>query len=437
MDLPFYTRKDLHHAVSRFRLQNDSLSHLTEETIITIPIDLEKSAHTGGSLAFDPKGNLFISIGDNTPPWFSQGHAPLDERPGRSVYDAQRTSANKFDLRGKILRITPRPERGGFTVPEGNLFPADGKQGRPEIYAMGCRNPYRISIDPRDGTLYWGEVGPDAGEDSPFGPRGYDEINRAKRPGNFGWPYFVGNNRPYPQVDFATQQVGQPFDPQNIVNRSVNVPEEQPLPAPLSAWIYYPYDQSADFPLLGSGGRTAMAGPFYLAERSTSVNRFPVYYDQAMLIYDWMRGWVMAVWSEADGQIQSMEPVLPHLKLANPIDMDFGPDGALYVLEYGYTWYSQNPEATLSRITYEQSNRSPLARLSLSDSVLALGQAVQLSAAASYDLDGDRLTYTWQLDGQVVSTQATFEHHFDRPGIYYPTLEVRDSRGYASRSQGA
>ena len=53
---------------------------------------------------------------------------------------------------------------------------------------MGCRNPWRINIDPKTGWLYWGEVGPDARTAGPRGPRGYDEINQARKAGFFGWP---------------------------------------------------------------------------------------------------------------------------------------------------------------------------------------------------------------------------------------------------------
>ena len=64
---------------------------------------------------------------------------------------------------------------------------------------MGNRNPYRISVDKKNGFLYWGEVGPDANNDSleTRGPRGYDEVNQARKAGYFGWPLFVGNNYPY------------------------------------------------------------------------------------------------------------------------------------------------------------------------------------------------------------------------------------------------
>ncbi|MFM7214752.1 MAG: hypothetical protein ACKO3H_07730, partial [Verrucomicrobiota bacterium] len=52
-----------------------------------------------------------------------------------------------------------------------------------------------------------GEVGPDAGgPDAQRGPAGHDEINQARGPGFFGWPYFVANNRPYAPVDYVARQ---------------------------------------------------------------------------------------------------------------------------------------------------------------------------------------------------------------------------------------
>ena len=74
---------------------------------------------------------------------------------------------------------------------------------RPEIYVMGNRNPWRVSIDNKNGYLYWGEVGPDAATDSTYGPRGYDEFNQARKAGNFGWPYFIGDNMAYAKYNYA------------------------------------------------------------------------------------------------------------------------------------------------------------------------------------------------------------------------------------------
>ena len=77
-------------------------------------------------------------------------------------------------------------------------------------------------MDQKTGFLYWGDVGPDAGGDGPRGPKGYDEVNQARTAGNFGWPCFIGPNRPYNIVDFTTGRIGEPQDPSHPTNHSVN-----------------------------------------------------------------------------------------------------------------------------------------------------------------------------------------------------------------------
>src|SRR5690606_27053219 len=134
--------------------------------------------HTGGSIPLDSDGYLLLSTGDNNPPFDEKdpttgktyrinthGYAPLDDRPGFENYHARRSSGNSNDLRGKIIRIKVN-EDGSYTIPEGNLFPKGTAKTRPEIYIMGTRNPYRISVDTKTDYVYWGEVGPDANNDS-------------------------------------------------------------------------------------------------------------------------------------------------------------------------------------------------------------------------------------------------------------------------------
>ena len=71
--------------------------------------------------------------------------------------------------------------------------------------------------------MYWGDVGPDAGKDGEMrGPKGIDEINRAKGPGFWGWPYSRGNNQPYYDFNFTTNESGPLFDPLKPINDSPN-----------------------------------------------------------------------------------------------------------------------------------------------------------------------------------------------------------------------
>jgi glucose/arabinose dehydrogenase len=358
----FYSPADTSvNRLSRFVFDGDSLQMGSEKVVLQFYSQREICCHTGGSLAFGPDRTLFLSTGDNSTPFDeakekfpSHGYSPTDDRPGHEPYDARRTSGNTNDLRGKILRIRVR-EDGGYDIPAGNLFAAGTPNTKPEIFVMGNRNPYRVSVDPQDGVLFWGEVGPDANTDSldVRGPRGYDEINRAARAGNYGWPLFVGDNYAYRRWDYATGKSGAPYDAAKPVNESRNNTGARDLPPAQSALIWYPYAASPDFPQVGEGGRTAMAGPFYRAARFQGVSTaLPAYYDGKLFVYDWIRHWIYAVTLDADGRYAAMERVAAHEKFSAPIDMELGPDGRLYVLEYGKAWFAKNPDAGLSRLEF-------------------------------------------------------------------------------------
>ncbi len=336
--------------LSRFTLTGDTLDLASETVVLRVAVDRDVCCHEAGSMAFDGEGNLFLSTGDNTNPFESDGFNPTDFRPGRRPFDAGRSSGNANDLRGKILRIHPRPD-GSYTIPAGNLFPPGTPKTRPEIFVMGCRNPFRISVDRVTGTLAWGEVGPDAREPkAERGPAGFDEINRTRKAGNFGWPFLIADNRPYRAYDFATKESGPAQDPLRPVNRSPLNTGPQELPAGQPAWIAYPYAPSTRFPAVGSGGRTACAGPFYRFEPALASNRkLPASLNQTQLIYDWERHWILAVKVNADGTPGAFQRVAPEISLKRPIEMELGPDGALYVIEFGSGW-ENNKDAQLVRI---------------------------------------------------------------------------------------
>ncbi len=346
--------------VSRYTLNGDTLDLASEKKLLDIETQREECCHVGGSLAFDHKGNLYVSVGDNTNPFASDGYAPIDEQPGRSPWDAQKSSANPNDLRGKINRIHPE-KNGTYTIPKGNLFPPNTPGTRPEIYVMGNRNPFRIAIDQKKGFLYWGEVGPDAGAAKEGrGAAGFDEVNQARKAGFFGWPYFIADNKPYNHFDFAAKTSGALYDPQHPVNSSPNNTGIKDLPPAQPAFIYYAYSPSTKFPAVNvGGGRTAMAGPvYYFNPKLKSEHKLPAEFDHTFFIYEWSRNWIMAVHLDKDDQIAKqadgslhMERFCPQMTFQRPMDLELGADGCLYLIEFGTAW-GNNLDTQISRIEY-------------------------------------------------------------------------------------
>ncbi len=335
--------------VSRFTLRGDALDLTSEKVVLSVATQREVCCHEAGSLAFDGAGNLFVSTGDNTNPFASDGYSPTDYRTNRYPWDAARSAGNANDLRGKILRIHPEPD-GTYSIPKGNLFAPGTPNTRPEIFVMGCRNPFRIAVDAATGTLSWGDVGPDAREaKAERGPAGFDEINRTREAGNFGWPFVIADNKAYRQYDFATKQSGPAQDAQKPVNLSPNNTGPRELPPAKPAWISYPYSASTRFPLTGNGGRTACAGPFYHFNAALkSERKLPAAYDGAQFIYEWERGWILTARADEKGAPR-LERFAPEVKLKRPVEMELGPDGALYAIEFGTSW-ENNKDAQIVRI---------------------------------------------------------------------------------------
>jgi cytochrome c len=430
----YSSTKGSYNQLSRFTMKGNEIDLSSEKEMLKVDTQREECCHTGGSIAWDKVGNLFLSTGDNTNPHGSNGYSPSDERPGRMAWDAQKSSANTNDLRGKIIRIKPQTD-GSYTIPEGNLFPKGTAQTRPEIYTMGHRNPFRISVDKHTGFVYWGEVGPDASKpDSTRGPAGHDEVGQARKAGNFGWPHFVGDNKAYHKFDFAANKSMELWDASAPTNTSPNNTGLNILPPAQNAFIWYPYAESKEFPLVGAGGRNAMAGPvFYSEDFKTAQRAFPKYYNGKFLEYEWMRGWIMAVTMDKDGNYKSMERFMPSYKFSNPMDMEFANNGDLYMLEYGSGWFTANDDARLIRIEYNGGNRKPQINIAANQMGGATPFNLKLSSNGTVDADGDPLKYSWKItskDGYnktILTPDANFT--LSKAGTYKATLTVNDGKG--------
>lgn len=426
--------------ISRFEIAADGTLDLeSEKLLMKYQEQRQECCHHAGSMEFGPDGCLYIGTGDNTNPFGdSQGFAPIDEREEKSAFNALRTSANTKSYNGKILRIRPN-EDGTYSVPDGNLFPKDGSVGHPEIFVMGCRNPWRLNVDQRTGYVYWGDVGPDAGGDGPRGPRGYDEFNQARKAGFFGWPLFIGNNRPYLQVDFSSGSIGNAFDPSKPINYSKFNTGVKELPPAQPAWIYYPGGDSKEFPVLGNGGRTACAGPTYYFDADLkSPTKFPSAMNRTVFIYEWSRNWIVSVKLDQDSNIEKMERFMPNEKFVRPIDLQFDKNGSLYVIEYGETW-GVNADAKLVRVDYQGGNRTPQARIVQGEFAGKEPLKLSFSAEPSSDKDNEPLKYTWtkvnsadSTDRSAIGTGKLIEHTFEKPGVYNVEVKVEDPHGASS-----
>jgi glucose/arabinose dehydrogenase len=162
-----YTRQpDGASVVSELAVSGDpnAASPSSERVLLVVPQPFAN--HNGGMIAFGPGGLLFVALGD-----------------GGSAGDPGNRAQNPQELLGKILRIDVDGGGQPYGIPADNPF-ASGGQGRPEIYALGFRNPWRFSFDRRTGQLYAGDVGQTA----------FEEIDVVRRGANYGWRIMEGRS---------------------------------------------------------------------------------------------------------------------------------------------------------------------------------------------------------------------------------------------------
>ncbi|MFH8568493.1 ThuA domain-containing protein [Streptomyces sp. NPDC017993] len=390
--------------VSRFTVNpaTNRLDLSSEKVLLKWPVQIHSCCHAGGGMAWDSARNLYIATGDNNSSQFSDGYSGNNPEPTYkdvAFADARRTAGNTNNLNGKILRIHPEQD-GTYTLPEGNLFSGKetdegGGKTRGEIYVMGVRNPSRISVDKKTDTLYAGWVGPDAGTPSPtWGPAKYDTFAVITHASNRGWPFCMGNEQPYRDRNLPdpSKPLGW-YDCDHLKNESphndglVNIP-----PAESNNIWYSPQGGGPDFPRdadgipsyelsqqklllpwLKGGGQAAMDGPVYRHDPdSASKDAWPAYWDGKWFVGDFYDGEqprhavVMDPKTAGNGGLpahaESLDKIIPVGAdgIRNLMGWTFGPDGALYVLDYGRGFFTSDPKSALWRITYKGGEPTPL-----------------------------------------------------------------------------
>jgi cytochrome c len=382
--------------VARFVLGGaGTLDMASERIILQFPATYSRM-HTGGAMQFDDKGDLWITTGENQ--------------------SGEEGPPNTNDLRGKILRIhpiafaaneTPVPGIGTtYTVPNGNLFPQGTAKTRPEIYIMGTRNPYSLTIDPVRKVITWGDIGPD-------GKGVTEERNVASAPGNYGYPYFAGAN-------ILLQGTAPASAPVNNSAKNTGLKE---LPPAIGA--VDPYPQAA-----------AITGPIYRYDgHSKSTVKLPPHFDGVWFVTDFQTGFIDTIGLNAAGTAKTGQgrPFPTSFKFVRPIDFQQGPDGALYIMNYA-GWFSGATETSIQRIEYTGTCRPEIATTLAPERAKVHAQGTILDVAG---LEGAYTLIIGDLQGRTLATyqgQGGDAERFDlsalvgnRAGVY--TARLVSGRG--------
>ena len=156
--------------IAQYRVTaNPDLADAASETVL-LNIKQPFPNHNGGQLRFGPDGYLYIGMGD-----------------GGSGGDPMRNGQNLGALLGKLLRIDVESDPGRVRIPPDNPF-VNRAGARPEIWAIGMRNPWRFTFDRANGDLWIADVGQETYEEVDFQPA-------ASQGGeNYGWNLMEGKH---------------------------------------------------------------------------------------------------------------------------------------------------------------------------------------------------------------------------------------------------
>jgi PKD repeat protein/type 1 glutamine amidotransferase len=414
--------------------------------------------------------------------------------------DARRTAQNTAHLGGKVLRVTVKAGDisaseantlgGAYTVPAGNLFAVGTARTRPEIYAMGFRNPFRITLDKND-VAYVTDYSPDSQVPQIFrGPQGTGRVEIVREPANYGWPLCVKSDLPYYKWDFNTSTPlpsaaapephecdnpargpqntsrwvadgGPGVDPGLEYGPPITQPEiwysyrdnQAPPNGPQGTPCFAQYGPGAPanpvgvcpqlFPELFTGGVGPHgAAPYNYDPANPSTTKFPPYFDGAFILGEFTQDTMREVRLDSQNRIFKINPVLncgpaptsatrPFL-CDNPMDMEFGPDGNFYLLTYGDGFFAINPDAAMERFEYVKGLRAPVAVLTATPTDGQDPLTVNFSSAGSNDPDpGDSIRFEWDFDGNgtVDSVDPNPTFTYTTRGVFVARLTVTDSSG--------
>jgi uncharacterized repeat protein (TIGR01451 family) len=381
-------------------------------------------SHSIGSLAFGADGALYVSGGDgasfNFTDWGQDGSPlnPCGDPPGGvgatltppsaegGALRSQdlRTPSDPTTLDGAILRINPDTGQG---MPDNPLAGSSDPNAR-RIIAYGLRNPFRMTIRPGTNEVWLGDVGWNV----------WEEINRIADPlgsvENFGWPCYEGNAR-QPSYDGANLTIcenlyalpGGVVSPYYAYNHNAkNVGGESCPPNPD-----------------GTGTSSSIAGVAFYTN-----GPFPDSYDGALFFADYSRDCIWVMFPGGNGLPNPSNRATFVAPAANPVDLQVGPDGALYYADFN--------GGTIRRVAYAV-NQPPIASATGSPTNGPAPLTVAFDGSGSSDPEGGPLTYAWDLDGDGAfddSTAVQPTRTYTQPGSYNARLRVTDAQDQSATS---
>jgi cytochrome c len=392
--------------LSRFTLAAGKLEAATEKRLLTYR--KVTNSHMGGALAFDSNGDLWISTGNDASDY--PGAYNENSEGGSS----EASSGNLNDFRGGALRIHPDNSAKGYSIPKGNFaeywsawFKAKGNDAvaaeyadpnkvKPELYVKGTRNAYNIAVDTVKHWVAFGSIGINVAT----------SISEAHflltRPAFVGYPYFAGGFGTEPGTGYYPLWSGEGAANFNAAHPGLT--ESNTGPVNNSKWNTGPKQLPPVTPgmhsyLRGTTGAAAVTGSFYHYNgASSSTVKFPPHFDGVWTITDWVQNdniakpagggfqgvKIFKVKPEGDGLLDSLK-WFRNLGITGPLDMQFGPDGALYVLNYGNAYFGTTTETKLARIEYTGSCHPS----ALGDRLRKTARTHGAAAAGSFFADRD------------------------------------------------
>ncbi|GAB2519980.1 hypothetical protein GCM10027085_07310 [Spirosoma aerophilum] len=443
------TRYKLNKVGTTYQTDYSSRTVLLGESKTTgVPITFE--SHAGGTILFANDGSLLVTTGDGA------HHEGIDVgsdsrtnfqtalnlgimRPEENVGALRSQMVNS--LCGKVLRLDPNTGNGLSSNPF--YDPSNPRAPKSRVWALGLRNPYRVSIQPNTGSKNPGDGNPGTLLVGDVGWFKWEDLHIIDKAGlNCGWPLYEGLQPTYIYYGLNVSNLDEPGQPtfeSLCVQPSSFIDNPDPT---LRRFTHsrpaMDYSHSTDIARVPAfngttpiqrtigtvgapagipfSGDCAIGGAYYTG------NQFPAMYQNTLFFADYVDGWIknIVLHDEGDHAVHEVREFAAAGFDANILDLKVNPrDGSLYYVRL---------DGVVSRISYG-GNQPPVANATASVNYGPSPLTVQFTGSDSFDPEGLALTYLWKFGDGTTSTSVspvkTFTAVNTRP--YTVTLVVTDN----------